>query len=149
MSHSDTHHDASEAAGLVRRVRGAGMLLLSCDQTGKLMDPPAPGVDWLADLCCQAPIFTNALKEAASRWSQRSRLAPEEIFPGCWLAAMPKLSRRRRVGYTVAVILSEAFLDCEQLSAMCQAARLDFGLVRSRLVELPPWDAAMSSGPPP
>jgi HD-GYP domain-containing protein (c-di-GMP phosphodiesterase class II) len=115
-----------------------GILLLECDQTGKLISRPAPGGDWLLDLYCQAPIFIIALRQAAAQWAEQRVPEPLEVFPGCWAAPMPRINRRRRIGYYVAVIIAAPFLDCEQLSAMCQAASVDFELCRQRLVELPP-----------
>ena len=115
-----------------------GILLLECDGTGKLISRPAAGGDWLADLFCQAPIFIIALRQAAAQWTEQHPPEPLEIFPGCWLGPLPRINRRRRIGYYVAVIIAEPFLDCEQLSAMCQAASADFALCRQRLAEMPP-----------
>jgi HD-GYP domain-containing protein (c-di-GMP phosphodiesterase class II) len=119
-----------------------GILPLECDRTGKLISRPAAGGDWLADLFCQAPIFIIALRQAAAQWAEQHPPEPLEIFPGCWLGPTPRINRRRRIGYYVAVLIAGPFLDCEQLSAMCQAASADFALCRQRLAELPPVDQA-------
>jgi HD-GYP domain-containing protein (c-di-GMP phosphodiesterase class II) len=121
-----------------KRLRDMGLLLLDCDRTGKLISRPARGSDWLADLFCQAPIFIIALRQAAAQWAEQAALTRLEIFPGCWLDPIARIVRRRRIGYHVTVIVAEPFLDCEQLSAMCQAASADFPLCRQRLGELPP-----------
>jgi HD-GYP domain-containing protein (c-di-GMP phosphodiesterase class II) len=119
-----------------------GLLLLECDTAGKLISRPRPGEDWLTDLFCQAPIFRGALREAAADWSEQPAPVPAEVFPGCWLSPMPRLTRRRLTGYAVAVMITGPFLDCEQLSAMCQASGLDFELGRRLLADLPPVSTA-------
>ncbi|MHC4775172.1 MAG: HD-GYP domain-containing protein [Planctomycetota bacterium] len=139
MNQRDTHLGSRGAPpGLQTRLRDVGILLLECDGTGKLISRPAAGGDWLADLFCQAPIFIIALRQAAAQWAEQHPPELLEIFPGCWLGPLPRINRRRRIGYYVAVIIAEPFLDCEQLSAMCQAASTDFALCRQRLAELPP-----------
>ena len=135
MSPQVTHLDAAENPDLTRRLREVGMLLLECEANGALCSPNPTG-DWLADLFCQAPIFTAALREAAEAWSSSNDPEPAEVLPGCWLSPMPRFDRRRRTGYLVAVIITEAFLGCEQLSAMCHAARQDYKTTRRRLAGL-------------
>ena len=135
MSPQVTQLDAAENPDLARRLREVGMLLLECGANGALRREDPTG-DWLTDLFCQASIFTGALREAAESWSSSSDPEPAEAFPGCWLSPMPRFDRRRRTGYLVAVIITEAFLGCEQLSAMCHAARQDFETTRRRLAGL-------------
>ncbi len=138
MNQRDTHLGARAAPALQKRMRDVGLLLLECDRTGKLISRPSPGQDWLTDLFCQAPIFIIALRQAAAQWADLEALEPREISPGCWLSPVPRVNRRRRIGYYVSVIIAEPFLDSEQLSAMCQAASVDFKLCRQRLAALPP-----------
>ncbi len=142
MNQRDTHLGAKHQLALQQRLRDVGLLLLDCDKTGRLVSRPAPGRDWLTDLFCQAPIFIIALRKAAAQWAEQSEFEPLEVFPGCWMSALPKVNRRRRIGYAVAVIITGDFLECEQLSAMCQAAMIDFELARRLLSELPPVGAA-------
>ncbi|MCH7798650.1 MAG: HD-GYP domain-containing protein [Planctomycetes bacterium] len=137
MNHRDSHLRTHGAPSLPRRLRDVGLLLLDCDATGKLVSRPSPGRDWLTDLFCQAPIFIISLRKAAAEWARQEPVRPLEVFPGCWLAPLPRVARRRRIGYTVAVIATTPFLDSEQLSAMCQAAKADYTLIRQRLAGLP------------
>ena len=137
MNHRDSHLRTDGTPSLPRRLREVGLLLLDCDATGKLISRPPPGRDWLIDLFCQAPIFIISLRQAAAEWAQQEPLQPLEVFPGCWLAPLPRVVRRRRIGYTVAVITTTPFLDSEQLSAMCQAAKADVTLIRTQLTDLP------------
>jgi len=120
-----------------RRLRDVGLLLLECDGTGQLISRPSAGRDWMADLFCQAPMFIVALRQAAAQWAPQEPPQLLEVFPGCWLAPLPRIVRRRRIGYTVAVVVATPFLASEQLSAMCQAAKADQALIRDQLAELP------------
>lgn len=138
MSQRDAHPGAKQAPTLQQRLRDVGLLLLECDKTGKLLWRSPAGKDWLADLFCQSPIFVIALRQAAADWAEMTALKPTQLFPGCWVSPVSRVNRRRRIGYSVAVMITPTFLDCEQLSAMCQAAAIDFELCRRLLTELPP-----------
>jgi HD-GYP domain-containing protein (c-di-GMP phosphodiesterase class II) len=135
---SRAHSQDAKADTLAQRLRALGLLLVGCDTEGRLLSPPRGGGDWLQDLFLRAPIFTSALRQAAEQWLAEEEPRPRELFPGCWVAASPRLDRRRRVGYSVVVIITTPFLDCEQLAAMCQATSGDFKLIRRRLADLPP-----------
>jgi HD-GYP domain-containing protein (c-di-GMP phosphodiesterase class II) len=102
------------------------------------------GEDWLADLLCSGSILRMALREAAGRWNAQAEPEVCEALPGVWLAPMPLMSRRRRCGYSVAVIPTEDLLNAEQLLALCQSAHMDATLARTMLAQLP--DAG-SAGP--
>ncbi len=138
MNQRGSHLENEATRAVARRLREIGLLLLDCDMAGHLNSRPLPGTDWLSDLFCLSRIFRGALREAAGEWKQLDEPTGLEMFPGCWLYPMPRVSRRRRIGYAVVVIFTEAFLDCEQLSAMCQSVHTDFELTRRRLAELPP-----------
>ena len=122
---------AAAGTDLRDRLREVGILLVDCDLEGAIS---GCGGDWLASLFCQAPIFHQALREAAARWSHQAHPAPLQVFPGCWLSPTEKVDRRRRSGYAVAVIITSDFRESEQLPAMCQSARVDFELARRLLV---------------
>ena len=138
MKPHGSHLESEAIRAVAQRLREVGLLLLDCDTVGHLNSRPLPGTDWLSELFCLSRIFRGALREAVDEWKQLKELTGLEMFPGCWVYPMPRVSRRRRIGYAVAVILTKAFLDCEQLSAMCQSVRTDFDLTRRRLAELPP-----------
>ncbi len=111
MKHRDTPLGALAILSLPQRLREVGLLLLDCDETGKLIARPSPGRDWLADLFCQAPIFIISLRQAAAEWAQQDAPTPIEASPGCWLAPSPRVVRRRRICYTVAVVVATPFLE--------------------------------------
>ena len=97
MNQRDTHLGNRTAPTLQKRLRDVGLLLLDCDQTGKLVSRPAPGSDWLTDLFCQAPIFIIALRQAAAQWSQPGqghRSGPEPV-QAHHRDASPRSDRRR------------------------------------------------------
>ncbi len=125
-------------AALQQRLRGLGILLLTCSETGELLARTPSGRDWLADLVCQSPLFLDAIKHATAKWrAEEASLDTTEVVPGVWLAPMPLINRRRVAGYSIAVIFTERLLRAEQLRAMCQGAQLDFELCTRLLTQLP------------
>ena len=138
MSRTVTHPEAPTAhSTLHRRLRDVGLLLVGCTRSGEINARPGRGEDWLADLFCESPIFRSFLRSAADQWSVQARPAVTEAVTGLWLAPIPLVSRRRRSGYSVVVILTEQFLAAEHLAAMCQASRMDRSLCQGRLAQLP------------
>ncbi len=142
MSQPGPHSDLAERDAPLRgRLREVGLLLVVCNRNGELIDRPPKGEDWLSDLFCEAPMFRSVLRETADRWADESKPAAVEAMPGLWLAPMPVVRRRRRFGYSIAVIPTEAFLTSEHLAAMCQATETDRELTQRRLAQLPPASA--------
>ncbi|MEE8509141.1 MAG: hypothetical protein V3T07_08770, partial [Myxococcota bacterium] len=143
MSRTATHPEVPTAfAALRRRLRDVGLLLVGCTRGGELDARRARGEDWLSDLFCESPIFRSILRSAADEWSAQAQPAVVEAVTGLWLAPIPLISRRRRSGYSVVVILTEEFLAAEHLAAMCQASRMDRSLCQQRLAQLPPAAAS-------
>jgi HD-GYP domain-containing protein (c-di-GMP phosphodiesterase class II) len=144
MSATDVQPEVAlpDDPGLRDSLRQAGMLLLECDLHGRILDEPGPDADWFSDLCCAAPLFHGALRQAASTWNREAAAAPVEPIPGLWLIPLPVQRRRQRLGYAVAVLPTTGLLDAEQLAALCGGAGLDLALVRSLLAGLPPARAS-------
>jgi HD-GYP domain-containing protein (c-di-GMP phosphodiesterase class II) len=132
---SETIRDHS---ALRLRLRAAGLVLVGCNDAGQLNARPPLGEDWLADLFCAAAIFRMGLRDAVGRWNAQAEPEVIEAMPGVWLVPMPLVARRRRTGYSIAVIPTAALLDAEQLCALCQSAHMDATLVRGMLAQLPP-----------
>lgn len=123
---------------LGQRLRELGVLLVGCDREGRLTLGPAAGEDWLSDLICGSPLFRKHLRNMVGEWETHSDPPISAVCDGMWLAPSPLVVRRRRSGYAVAVIVTDAFVASEQLHAMCQASRLDRTLAIRWLRELPP-----------
>ena len=123
---------------LNERMRNAGIVLLGCAESGELISRPETGQDWLADLFCGSPIFRSSLLAAAASWKEQEDPSNVQAMPGVWLAPTAVVNRRRRAGYSVAVIVTRSLLSAEQLSAMCQSARMDIELCKKMLAELGP-----------
>ena len=139
MSQPGPHSDLAERGATLRgRLREVGLLLVVCNRNGELIDRRPKGEDWLSDLFCEAPVFRSVLRESADRWADEAKPAAVEAMPGLWLAPLPVVRRRRRWGYSIAVIPTEAFLTSEHLAAMCQATQMDRELAQRRLAQLPP-----------
>jgi HD-GYP domain-containing protein (c-di-GMP phosphodiesterase class II) len=150
---------------LEQQLRDAGMYVLSVSEAGDVLRMPARGEDWLGDLLCYSQLFRSVLARAARVWGQQHEPAAMEVIPGLHLVPVPLLCRRRRTGYSVAVIVTRALLGdetaetghrpsetatptadsrqpsahspSEHLAAMCQSARLDLELTKRWLVQLP------------
>lgn len=148
---------------LAQRLREVGIALFECAMNGEMIvmaddggnrqwaraslpihHCPLPAceqstnpVAWLLDMVHTSPIFRRCVKDAVNQWSAQDEPRVVEVLPGMWLAPMPLLSRRRRVGFAVAVICTEELLQAEQLAAMCQAANMDFELCKRQLAKLP------------
>lgn len=132
---SETIRDLS---GLRLRLRSAGIVMLSVNEAAEIGRRGDPlGEDWLADLFCASPMFRKALRDAVGRWNGETEPEVVAAMPGVWLVPMPITARRRRTGYSVAVIPTAALLEAEQLSALCQSSRMDVTLCRGMLAQLP------------
>jgi HD-GYP domain-containing protein (c-di-GMP phosphodiesterase class II) len=128
---------SDERTSLCGRLRDLGIVLLHCTDEGDVRQAPPCRRDWLVDLLVRTPLMRQALRNATARWNTTAEPDLVEELPGVWLSPLPLLSRRRVTGYAVAVLVSNRFLDAEQLQAMCQSARLDFEFARRMLVKLP------------
>jgi HD-GYP domain-containing protein (c-di-GMP phosphodiesterase class II) len=128
----------TQQSELAQRLRQIGLLMLNCTPEGELVALPHDSDDWLAELFYRAPLFHQALREAARQWQGESEPKEREVLPGLWLVPVPLVGRRRRVGYAVAAVPTAAFLQAEQLPAICQAARQDVLMTRTLLMQLSP-----------
>ena len=130
--------DLGQMDALCVSLREAGIVLLTTDLDGALLPTRASDIDWFASLFCHSPLFARALSQAAEIWREQPQPPLVELFPGCWIAAQPRMARRRRTGYVVVVLVTHDFLASEQLAAMCQAASMDYQLTVRKLTDIPP-----------
>lgn len=134
MSCSTPQLCESGGAGLLRRrCAELGLPTWRFDASGGVLS--APFEEGLAGRWLRSPVVRRAVEDVVRRWIGRAQAAgdPIEVFPGCWLIPLPEMSRRRWVGYTVAVALTLDVLGAEQFDAACQAASMDAELARKRL----------------
>lgn len=143
-------HDAVEfekqcGSPLVATLSDAGIGLLYCAMDGAItgmgstkLNATAQGslAEWFTGMACASPLFRQTVAQAASQWSVQRQPGPIEAMPGMWLIPMPTFSRRRRSGYAVALVVTEALLAAEQLSAICQTTRTDFELCTKKIHEM-------------
>ncbi len=132
------HLEQTAIKCVTKRLRENGLLLLQIDLTGAIELLQTEESYWLSDLFCSSEIFRGALREAANAWQSQAETETISAMPGCWLSALPRMDRRNRIGYFVIIILSQEFVACEQLYALCQSAQTDFQLTRSQIIKLPP-----------
>lgn len=129
-------------ASLRRRLRCAGIAVISCNELGQIIARAPVGEDWLTDLFCASPLFRGALTQLVVAWNGQAEPEVSPALPGAWLVPLALVARRRRAGYDLAIVPTQELLESEQLIALCQAARMDLTLCRSMLAQLPLADAA-------
>lgn len=146
---SDKSFDA-----LRQQLRDAGVILLTCDATGKplpcLLREAQAREDWITEFFCRSKMFRAALKRAFDQWrdNQANNLAPIQALPGIWLVPPPSnpgigaVGRRRYLrgdeAEPVAIIISQSLLTAEHFSALCQSVACDTQLARTFFQQLPP-----------
>lgn len=123
---------------LARRLRDAGIVVLRCDAAGALIPSPRSRGDWLADLFTRSPLFAESLAAEIGRWATSGQPQLTQVMAGVWISPTPIARRRRTVGYSVAVIVTDDLQHNELLRAMCQGAQQDFELASRLLAQLPP-----------
>ncbi|MCH2132431.1 MAG: HD-GYP domain-containing protein [Phycisphaerales bacterium] len=138
MSILSTIRTRAQVTTLEQRLREIGLVLMQCDRDGSCTPRRSARRDWLADLVHRSPLVTRGLQSAVERWNAEDQPLPFEAVPGLWLAPIPLQERRERTGYVIAAIPTRELAAAEQLSAMCQAARLDVPMARRMLEGLNP-----------
>jgi hypothetical protein len=127
-----------EQQSLAERLRTVGILLVGCDVSGVIVVGPSRGEDWLVDLCCHSPMLQRAVQRAASRWNQQEDPETIEITPGLWVKPLPVVVRRRRVAYSLGMVVTGKLLSSEYLVSICNSAGMDLQLTEKLLADLPP-----------
>lgn len=120
------------------RLREAGMVFVTCDDVGVMIESPTGDGDWLAELLFTSDIVIEAMKEAARQWGRQDHPRVLEALPGLWLAPSEIRNRRKRSGYALAAILTDQFALCDNFVKMCHVAGLAPETTRVKLENLPP-----------
>ncbi len=137
MSYQSAQHSEGMAEGTAcTKLREAGLLLLHSSLDGTLRRTPLSSRDWLERMVVVAPLVQRGVTAAIKEWNEELQPRPLEILPGLWAAAIPRVERRKRIGYAVLFIPTEEFLQSEFLSACCQASRQDIELIRRFLQQM-------------
>ncbi len=128
---------------LQNRLRAIGIVTLHCDVDGVIDHKQSTALhkDVLLHVFSRTPLLIAGLKKAAKHWQSADAPQPLELVPGLWVCGIPKLVRRRRAGYLIAVIPTFELVGSEHLAAMCQASHVDCTLVNQLLTTLPPATA--------
>ncbi len=126
----------TQAGELSQCLRHVGLLLLNCDSSGKLVPSAQGNTDWLEGLFCNSPLFQKALHDAARMWEKSDNPQAVKILPGVWIDPIPVFHRRQHMGYSLTLIPTQAFLQSEQLAAVCQSAQQDFQVIKNLLSDL-------------
>ncbi len=127
---------SSELAPLVQLARDSGIILLHCDEKGKLI--PSEQSDWLVGLLSASPLVRLAITSSCSTWNTQERLQSVEAFQGLWLVPLQKENSRRKSGFTIGVLITDALCTSEYLHAICQASGADMTVVRETLLSMSP-----------
>jgi HD-GYP domain-containing protein (c-di-GMP phosphodiesterase class II) len=130
---NDSTNGVGQTAQLRDRFAPLGIAMFDCDQNGESRWTDTQSS--IAKLCHASPLFLRELKKAVVAWAKLEDPSPKLIVPGLWLVPIPLVNRRKRTGYSVALIPTPDFLDCEQFCAMCQSAKLDMESCRTRLAQ--------------
>ena len=135
--------DQASVDELRHRLRAVGVAVVVCGEDGVIAEGASANNtkkagDWLVDLLVRTKMFRSAVRKAFAEQSSDGGSAARELMPGLWITMTPIVSRRRIVGVSVAIIVSDRFVDCEQLAALCQSASADLKLTRRLLGQLPP-----------
>src|SRR5690606_19584724 len=101
------------------KLREAGLLLLHSSLDGTLRRTPLSSRDWLERMIVIAPLIQRGVTAAIKAWNEEAQPRPLEILPGLWAAAIPRVERRKRIGYAILFIPTEVFLQSEFLPACC------------------------------
>ena len=120
------------------RLRKVGMVFVTCDDAGVMIESPTGDGDWLAELLFTSEIVKEAMKEATQQWAQQDHPRVLEALPGLWLAPSEIRDRRKCSGYALAAILTNQFALSENFIKMCHVAGLAPETTRVKLENLPP-----------
>ncbi|MEX2672420.1 MAG: HD domain-containing phosphohydrolase [Phycisphaeraceae bacterium] len=120
-------------ADLGTRCRALGVTLVDVSPEGRITASHLRGSGPLERTVVHSGLFTQALREQASRWNDVDDPQPAAPFSGCWLLPLPVMKRRRRAGYQVGVVITADLAESEPFQAWCALAELDAQAVTTQL----------------
>lgn len=110
-------------AALRHRCQQLGMPTWRSNTEGLIVSEPTE--KGIAGLWLRSGFIARSVAMAAVGWKKQEDPGLTELFPGCWLIPIPEVYRRRRSGYTIAMVLGKEVLKAEQFDAACGNAQLD------------------------
>lgn len=117
-------------------MRHAGIIVLYCDHDGTLL--PSEHSDWLVDLLVASPLLQMAISKECSCWKTEETVEVIEAFTGVWFAPVKQSQERRNNGFSVGVIVTDAFSDGEYFHAVCQASNADATVIHEMIQSTSP-----------
>jgi HD-GYP domain-containing protein (c-di-GMP phosphodiesterase class II) len=113
----------SPYATLRDRCRTLGLPTWRLDTAGAVVDEPTePG---LAGLWLRSAELTSRVLATAALWHETPDPKPIELDDGLWLIPLVEHHRRRRLGTTLALAVSERSLEGRTFDAACRSAQLE------------------------
>jgi len=131
-----TKQTAIDTSRLEKQMRHAGVIVLYCDQDGKLQTNSQS--DWLVDLLVSSPLIQRAILSEYSHWTTEETVEASEAFTGVWFAPVKQNQSRRNSGFAIGIIITNALCDGEFFHALCQASSADTTVVREMIQSISP-----------
>ena len=117
-------------------MRSAGIIVLHCDENGKVFSPNQN--DWLIDLFTTSPLIGRAIQKKMPEWESQDSAIATEVFTGAWIAPVKLQQSKRESTVAVGLIITDELCDGEYFYALCQASSADVTVMRELIQSLPP-----------
>ena len=131
-----TTHTVHSVSLVEKQLRDMGIVIMQCDDKGNIKTKS--NTDWLVDLLAASPLLQRSISTNCETWNAQDVPVVCEAFSGVWLAPVRQSSSRRNNGFSIGVIITEAFCDGEYFHALCQASNADATVIRELIQSLSP-----------
>jgi len=131
-----TTHTVQSVSLVEKQLRDMGIVIMQCDDKGNIKTKS--NTDWLVDLLAASPLLQRSISTNCETWNAQDVPVVCEAFSGVWLAPVRQSSSRRNNGFSIGVIITEAFCDGEYFHALCQASNADATVIRELIQSLSP-----------
>jgi len=131
-----TTHTVQSVSLVEKQLRDMGIVIMQCDDKGNIKTKS--NTDWLVDLLAASPLLQRSISTNCETWNAQDVPVVCEAFSGVWLAPVRQSSSRRNNGFSIGVIITEAFCDGEYFHALCQASNADATVIRELIQSISP-----------
>jgi len=131
-----TTHTVHSVSLVEKQLRDMGIVIMQCDDKGNIKTKS--NTDWLVDLLAASPLLQRSISTNCETWNAQDVPVVCEAFSGVWLAPVRQSSSRRNNGFSIGVIITEAFCDGEYFHVLCQASNADTTVIRELVQSLSP-----------